>query len=253
MASLLKLTVGVVYKFYFIEGYKVVDGVYRLQKIMTFDEALRENADLLHDFYLPNSKDINDYQADLPALRASRILKLNDMDRDINSPLVRFVPEDFLACIPDHNVKQYFAFGIISDVGVVKDITTLEYVRDNIVEQVAYATGIDIDPKYVSLSQTWMTDKEFEDMITEREKDKKVVINYFTECKRLEKRLLTADQRVHVYEKLATQLQQTIDATNYNIGTIRRENRELIRQNQELRERLLVYEGAEESSDGGGD
>ena len=253
MKSLLKLTVGVVYKFYFQEGYNVVDGVYRLMKIMTFDEALRENADLLHDFYLPNSKDITDYQADLPAIRESRILKLNDMEREINSPMVRFVPEDFLACIPNHNVQQYISFGIISDIGLVKDVITLEYVRDNIVDQISYATGLDIDPKFVSLSQTWMTTKEFEDMIYAREKDKKQVINYFTEARRLEKRLLVADQQTHVYEQLATQLQRTVDAVKDSISAIQRENIELMRENQNLKERLLVYEGAEESSEEGGD
>ena len=49
-------TAGCVYNFTFKSGYNVFDGIYKVSKIMTFDEYVNDGGDIDNDFFSPNDK-----------------------------------------------------------------------------------------------------------------------------------------------------------------------------------------------------
>lgn len=210
MGNLIAPSPGVVYKFLYEPGYNAYDGVYRLVKLMTYDEYLEDGGNILADFFVPNHKTEEDLNLELEAIRSSKIMKLVSPE-DTDETTVIYAPLCYIRDVPDCNVKEYQSFGVVAYVGITDDLTQLDYVKGNIVEQFESALGISSNPQFVITKTVWLTDAEYQDELVRREATKKAVINYFSENKRLQKQLSQQKTLIAEYERLIISLTRQVE------------------------------------------
>lgn len=217
MSSIITPTVGVTYKFSFEAGYNALDGVYTLIRLMTYDEYLADNRNLLDDFYTPNRKSDTDLDADIITIRNSKIMKLTSPDK-LETDSEIYAPLCFLKDNPDYNVNKYSDLGIITHVGVTNDPSTLTSLAEAISEHLSAEFGIEADPKFVVIRDVYLTDSDYADIIAERDSSKKKIVNYFSECKRLHNVDAASRSKLAAYEELlitqikrANRLQDIVD------------------------------------------
>ena len=203
-------TPGVVYNFIFDPGYDKYNGIYRLVKLMTYEEFLADGGDILQSFYSPNGKDETDVNNDLSKLYATKIMKLANPD-ELEEAVEIFAPLMYLTETPDHNVKEYQRFGIVSEVGITDNVDHLDFALDAINESMEGALGITPKTHLITLGSKWLTDAQYQELLSERDENLKKVINYFKSCKDLERRLAQEKTKVQLYEQTVVNMQKQID------------------------------------------
>lgn len=209
MPTLMTPAVGAAYNFTFMVGYNKFDGIYKVARIMTYDEYVDDGGDIDTDFFTPNGKS-EEVETELDNIRSSRILKLVSPDSDDDSDPV-FAPIYYLNETPDFNVKKYQNIGIVANIGITENVSDVDFIRENITEAVQSALGITPNPKLVVTKETWMTEKQYQEILKSRDESKKKVINYYSENLRLEKALSSANTKIKEYEKLIINLQKQVD------------------------------------------
>jgi len=212
MAVLMLPTVGMIYKFSFIDGYTFHNGVYRVAKIMTYDEYVTDGRDILDDFFVPNDKGPTDLDNVYSEVTSSKILKLVDPDSLDDTGTKYYVPLNFIKETPDMNVDKYYKFGIIVDAGITKDPKALSFMRDVLVEAVESSFGITPKVDFVTLHEKWLSQSEYQEILDARDQSKLKVLNYYSENKRLQKQISSTNTKLKEYEKLILNLQAQIDA-----------------------------------------
>lgn len=201
MATLITPTAGVTYKFKFQPGYEEFDGVYKVVKIMTYEEYLEDGHDILQDFFTPNHKDEAELNKVINDVRLSKILKLVNPD-DLEEDDPRFAPMYFLEENPDHNVKKYYSLGIVAMLGITEEPDDLDSAAAMLVEQFQAVMGVAPEPHFVTINEKWMTRPEYEELLEQRDKDRLKFINYFSENNKLRKRNDELITRNLAYEKI---------------------------------------------------
>ena len=215
-------TPGVVYKFVFDTGYDCFNGTYRLAKLMTYEEYLNDEGDILADFYTPNKKDAAAVTADLEKLQTSKIMKLISPD-EADTETEVFAPLCFLTATPDFNVHEYNKFGIIAYIGVTDNVEHLDFMRDSLVQLSEASVGISPDPKLMTVGSVWMTDSEYAEEVAKRDKTLQKIVNYFSENRRLLLEMSSLKTRLAEYEELIVRQQKQLDAKQQQIVALQAE------------------------------
>lgn len=215
MSTLITPSAGNVYSFKFKSGYNTFDGVYRVLKIMMYDEYVNDGGDIDNDFFAPNDASDN-LDSELDNVLNSKILKLIPPDNDDADPI--FVPLYYLAETPDYNVKEYKNLGIIAKIGITESANDVMFISDIITEAVESAIGITPEPKLVVIDSKWMTESQYEDLKAERDENKMKVKNYYSENIKLEKRLAQVNTIITEYENLIINLQNQVDSLKLRLG-----------------------------------
>ena len=219
MSTILTPTVGVVYKFIFQNGYHAQNGIYRLAKLSEYDEYLTESGDLLRDFYEPNGKTDTELNADLPKIRASKIMKLVNPETIVGEETdAVFAPLCFLLATPDYNVKRYPNIAVVSNIGIAEDTKDYDFVCERITEAVESTLGISPNPKIVILKYQWMTEQEYADIVANRDHSKRKYENYYAATIRLEKEVQSLNTIINEYEKLIINQQEQIEELKASSG-----------------------------------
>lgn len=201
-------TTGCVYNFTFKSGYNVFDGIYKVSKIMTFDEYVDDGGDIDTDFFSPNDKS-EELNNELSNVQTSKILKLSHPSDDDLEPI--FVPMYYLECTPDFNVKEYYNLGIVANIGITESVEDVDFIRSNITEAIESVIGVTPDPKLVIINTKWMTESDYQKIVAERDQNKVNTRNYYSENLKLEDRLSRANTKINEYEKLIINLQHQVD------------------------------------------
>lgn len=215
MSTMVTPTAGNVYSFTFKAGYDALNGVYRVLKIMMYDEYVDDGGDIDNDFFAPNDASAN-LEAEMDNVRNSKILKLIPPDDEDADPV--FAPLYYLAETPDYNVKEYKNLGIIAKIGITESARDVSFISDTITEAIEAAIGITPDPKLVVINSTWMTESQYEDLKAQRDQTKLKVKNYFSENIKLEKRLAQANTIITEYEQLIINLQNQVNSLKQQLG-----------------------------------
>ncbi len=213
MPSMIIPTPGAIYNFIFIDGYDKFNGVYKVVKVMTYDEYLDDGGKLADDWFKPNDKTEDDMQQLLPDIRAAKMLKLTQPDYDDVSTTI-YASMYFVAETPDFNVSKYYKFGMISTIGVTKDPTLLNFMKKTFTEIVEATYGITPDVNFVTIKEEWLTDSQYSQLLADRDKDKLKIINYYSENLRLQKQLSQANTAIKEYEKLIANLQSQLSSSS---------------------------------------
>ena len=217
MGNLITPTVGVVYSFTFESAYAKLNGIYRVDKLMTYDEYLADGGNILTDFYTPAEADADLLAQELANIRESKIMKLTTVDTSVET-VTYFAPLCLVSETPDYHVNKYVRFGIVSYIGITDDPTTLDYVKENLEQQFLAALGITPDSQFIITGETWLTDTGYAEEVAKRDKTKKSMVNYYSENIRLQKALASANARNKVLETLAINLQKQVDKLKESSG-----------------------------------
>lgn len=211
MPTLIKPVVGGIYNFKFQTGYTKFDGVHKVVKIMTYAEYVSDGGDIFNDFYQPNQKTQEDLANTINGVMANDILKVIQPNYDTIEETI-YIPTYFLEETPDYNVSKYHKFGIVANVGVIGDPNNLNFMKDNITEAFESVLGITPDISFVALEEKWLTDAQYQEILAERDENKKKSYSYYKENLRLQKQLAQANTKINEYERLIINLKEQIDA-----------------------------------------
>lgn len=209
MALMISLTLGSIYSFSLEEGYTNFDGIYKVVKIMTYDEYVAEGRDIIADFFTPNEKTQEEANNQVELLQKSKILKLVPPSSTDETDVI-YVPSEFIKETPDFNVGRYPTYGLVAYIGITKNTDTLKTIRDGLEQHIRAATGIDPELTFVSTGEQWLTKTQYEEELAKADEQKKRVLNYFSENIRLEKQLAQANSKIQAYEELIIQLNQKL-------------------------------------------
>lgn len=211
MPTLIKPVVGGIYNFKFQTGYTKFDGVHKVVKIMTYAEYVSDGGDIFNDFYQPNQKTQEDLNNTINGVMANDILKVIQPNYDTIEETI-YIPTYFLEETPDYNVSKYHKFGIVANVGIIGDPNNLNFMKDNITEAFESVLGITPDISFVALEEKWLTDEQYQEILAERDENKKKSYSYYKENLRLQKQLSQANTKINEYERLIINLKEQIDA-----------------------------------------
>lgn len=211
MPTLIKPVVGGIYNFKFQTGYTKFDGVHKVVKIMTYAEYVSDGGDIFNDFYQPNQKTQEDLNNTINGVMANDILKVIQPNYDTIEETI-YIPTYFLEETPDYNVSKYHKFGIVANVGIIGDPNNLSFMKDNIAEAFESVLGITPDISFVALEEKWLTDAQYQEILAERDENKKKSYSYYKENLRLQKQLSQANTKINEYERLIINLKEQIDA-----------------------------------------
>lgn len=208
-------TVGTVYYFEFLPGYNYYDGVYRLAKLVTYDKYLEDGGNLLEDFFTPNGKTQEDFNAVLPQLRQGLVMYLDFPDTLVSKAQVR-APLGYLGTTPDHNVKEYHHIGFTADIGVTDNPEDLSYVKAALDEHLESALGITPKTLCISIGDVWMTEDQYQDVLAQRDESKKKALTYYNENQKIQKRISQVQTILQEYEKTILIMQKEME----HVGSI---------------------------------
>lgn len=190
---------GWTYKFKFINAFKSHDKAYTIVKIYSWDELLKENISLYDLLYGPLNIPREQFNQDVLEFRKQNIYKLiNPLDQTNEI----FVPEGILSTIPLYPVKQYGNLVFYIPLGVYEDQQGLDYLFNQVKEQLTGALGVTHDPKLVATSYTYLTETEYQEYAAERNAMTKKILNFFTENIKLRSENDTLRAQIKGYQDL---------------------------------------------------
>lgn len=189
--------VGTVYKFTFNAPFNNYDGIYTVLRIMTFDEVLSDNVNLLK-LYTDVGKTEDDFNEDINTIRADRILKLVDINDENN---ILHIPSFLSLYEPDPNVKQYASLAIGINLGVFDNIDELNIIKDLLESTIAKKYGIPDSAAVFSIKNIWMTDTEYAEAEAARAVNSRQLVNLYSENERLRRELESANVKIRYYEE----------------------------------------------------
>jgi hypothetical protein len=210
MSTLIKPIVGAVYNFKFKSEFSEFDDIYKVVQILTYEEYVSNGGNLLSDFFEPVNKTQEDVDACIEHVRTCDMLKLTKPNEESMTE-TRYVSTYFLDETPDYNVKKYNNFGLIANVGIVGDVESLRFMKDNIKEAFESVLGITPKVSFVILNEKWLTDAQYEEVLAERDESKKKLYSYYAENLRLQKQVSQCNTKIMEYERLIISLQQQLE------------------------------------------
>lgn len=224
MSTVIIPTVGQAYNFTLNAKYSYANGIYRVKKLMTYEEYVNSRHNILEAFYSPGDLTQEDVDQDLPYLRTSVIIEVGAPDED-SSTIVECIPLCFVYDTPDHNVHRYHKFGLITYCGLTNNIDQFDYLKENVKNMFSACLGISPDPFWVDVGYVWMTEAEYEAQQSHQEEQAKQVVNYYTENIRLQAQYNSVNVKFNSYEEIIlnqeqqiAQLKETIEDLKQQLG-----------------------------------
>lgn len=189
-------------KFTFIEKFSLLNGVYKVVKKMTYDQARSENIDFYTYLYKLVGLTKEEYNKDLDSYKSDDVLQLVDVTN-------KTTIYTYLSClnnVPDPTVKTYDYIIMGITLGFFKDSGDYEWIKAEVRELVKKKTGVDNDPKFFASAKDkkWMTDPEYDQLVKDRDKNKVSDDSVFTKLENLKNEITQLKTIIAEYERLLT-------------------------------------------------
>lgn len=155
------VTPGVVAKYVFSDPFDSLNGVYKLMRIMSFDDTLALGVDLVSLYESVGSTE-EQYNIDYPTIYPHNVVSLMDVTllTDIEAtPLI--IPEYFINGVPDTNVNEYSDLAFSVHLGIFKDTDKVAWLKNEMQQFVAALTGSTSDAIDYEIDTKWLTDIEY--------------------------------------------------------------------------------------------
>ena len=193
---------GWTYKFSFIQDFGVLDGIYTVVKVYSYEEFLSDGLSLV-DLYSLVAKSEAELEQDLQTeefnYRNQEIYKLRNPE---NYTTVIYVPESIIASVPNFNIKKYSNVVVAMNLGLYPGEEDLAAVRSIMSEHMVSQLGYGDTPDLITIGHEWLTEEEYNERHAIREQNKQDIINYFSECQKLTEANTHLSGIIDNYEKL---------------------------------------------------
>lgn len=170
------ITAGWTYKFAFTKKFSALNGIYTIAKIYSWAEVLNDNLSLYELLYAPLNIPSEEYNEDIKVYKSENIYKLVS---PISGAEV-YAPESILDTQPIYPVKEYQNLVLFIPLGIYANPEGLDYIVNNVGDQVTGQLGIDKTPQLTTVGKTYLTEREYDEMEAERKKLASNALNYFT-------------------------------------------------------------------------
>ena len=191
------------YAFNFKSGFETLNGIYTVTQKLTYDEIILAGIDLIEELYAKVNKDATDWDADLPTYRYNDFYKLEIPTENVQTEHI-YIPEGIIAGYPDPNIHEYAKLTLVADLGQHTDITEIEAIKTEVKELLETNYGIVYEPKIVTYEKEWMTESDYDDIVTARENAKGTIVNYRSLSLELTEQLAEANAKIVALEQIIT-------------------------------------------------
>lgn len=176
------------YKFQFITGFETLNDIYTVAAIMSFEEMLALNINLVQTLYTKVGKTQLDYEQDVQVYKGKKVYKLVLVGKKVNpkDPVIYYIPEVLIDKIPDYNVKQYPDLVVALRLGAIDNAETIGYIKTVLQQQISKMFGITVTPDVISVDKIWMTTDDYAALEATRNTAMKEVVNWYSETVRLQ-------------------------------------------------------------------
>lgn len=131
-------TIGTSASWTFSAPFNVLDGIYTLKNMMSFDTALSDGVNLFESLYEPAEQTEAAYNTDWENYKADTILKLVKTD---DPTVVYYVPDSLLASVPDPQIIKVHDLYLAIDLGLFQDPAEVTYMISQLDDVAASVTG----------------------------------------------------------------------------------------------------------------
>jgi len=191
------LVTNYVYDFSFKSNLSLLDGIYKVNAIMSYGEMLSLNLDLFKITYQPNNLTEVNFNTDLDQIRAGKIVKLVSISNEAN---IIYVPEHFFDKIPDGSVQKYLHLGLAVDLGIYDDAEQLSVIRSEIEQVISAMLGTTNKTVVYTVNESWMTTSDYAALNDARKASITRVRNHYTDKLDLIKQVDSLKTLISYYE-----------------------------------------------------
>jgi hypothetical protein len=154
--------VGSIASFQFIGAFSVLNEIYKITKISSFEQAQADDVDLDKLLYAPANVDFEQYDAHYPTYENRPVLHLTKINNDSLESFDIIVPEVLLLNIPDQDILKAHDLFLDIDLGMFTDHTQLLWLVSHVEDVVASATGTMKNSTLISNKTVYVTRTEYD-------------------------------------------------------------------------------------------
>ena len=188
--------IGIASQYTFITPFQDLDGIYRLEKIFTFDQAIAERVDFVKDLYIPAGRKEEDFNDEFQTYQNQEILYLSSVVSDQKIP----VPESILAKIPDPNIVEIDDLYIAINLGLFDDPTDLSWLVRQLEDLTTSVTGEPDTVDIYSIGKKWLTTQAFDDIKRVRQQKADQIQPFSVTVREQQEEILRLRNLVNLYE-----------------------------------------------------
>jgi hypothetical protein len=201
-------SIGTTAKFIFVSPFNVLNGIYTLTHLVSFESAIDDGVnfvDYLYSYTAYSDPD-ESFASDWKNYKEDQVLKLasiEDPDRVI------FVPSRLIDEVPDPQIIKAYDMTLRVSLGVFQDPSKITWIVNELNDFVAGSTGTDKTCKLFSPQVKWMTQTEWDVIEQARQAN---IQNMDLQSKKIQdlNTLITSLQtKVQKYEEKIIALSQT--------------------------------------------
>lgn len=195
-------------KFTFVEKFSALNGVYRVVKKMTYEQARTENIDFYKFLYNPVGLTKEDYSKDLDNYVNDTVLQLIDLKQQNTI----YLYTSLLKSVPDPTVKTYDQVILGINLGYFKNATDYEWIKSEFVEYIKQRLGSDGDAKFFAKQENkvWLTDQEYQQIEDKRKTNIKNAMSVFQKNEELQNEIINLRNIIKTYDDLLTRVKGNV-------------------------------------------
>lgn len=154
-------------------------GLYRLVRIMSYDELLETSLSLLEDTYKAVGKSTDGVKADLNTLYLNKRFFI--FEEVLDSTIRRCLCEEDLDGDPIFGISAYGKYAVVLDMGAWSNPAGMDATINYLKDEITHRFGVAFDPAGLQIQRyrmTYLTDNEYAAVVATREQTKSSTINY---------------------------------------------------------------------------
>lgn len=191
-------SIGETCKFVFKTKYVSLNGIYKVTSKYTFEELVDQGIDLFKEVYDKIGLDQPTYEADYDSFKDVSFVKLQSVTDEEN---ITYITKSFLEKNPDPNVYPYLELAFAVNIGVFDNVSKIEWIKDQIKQNLAKVTGEEIEPDLFDLTEKWMTTAEYKVIDDARQANISNISNHYMDKEALLKENAKLKTLVKYYEQ----------------------------------------------------
>jgi hypothetical protein len=188
-----------VYNFTFVTALESLNGIYKVESLLSYAEVIGQGLDIFALTYQPNGLDEAAFKTDLAAIRLGKIAKLVSVT-DATKTL--YIPEKLFSKIPEINVQKYLTMGLAVNLGIIDDAELLGVVKTEVEQVVQSMLGKSAQAVVYTVKENWLTQAEFKVIDDARKASITRVSNHYVDKQKLIKEIDSLKTLLAHYEQL---------------------------------------------------
>lgn len=188
-----------VYYFNFVTALESLNGIYKVECLLSYSEVLEQGLDIYALTYQPNGLDEAAFKADLDLIRTNKIAKLVSVT---DTSKILYIPEKLFSKIPEISVQKYFTMGLAVNLGIIDDSELLGVVKTEVEQVVQSMVGLSAQAVVYTVKENWLTQADFKVIDDARKASVTRVSNHYVDKQKLIKEIDSLKTLIAHYEQL---------------------------------------------------